>query len=73
MPPASDEDGIPRWTVSTEERRIVLYRLPIERLGSLHREDELHRRMAIEGASSARRRSTSTATPGISARSGSAS
>ena len=49
MPPASDEDGSPRWTVSTEERRSVLYRLPIERLGSLHREDELHRRMAIEG------------------------
>lgn len=49
MPPASDDDGIPRWSVSTAEQRIVLYRLPIERLGSLHREDELHRRMAIEG------------------------
>ncbi|QOC26160.1 metallopeptidase family protein [Microbacterium hominis] len=48
MPPAPDADGIPRWTVSTGDRRIVLYRLPIERLGSLHREDDLHRRMAIE-------------------------
>ena len=26
----------------------MLYRLPIERLARLHRNDELHRRMAIE-------------------------
>lgn len=50
MPPDSDRDGIPRWTVFSEERRIVLYRLPIERLGHLHREDDIHRRMMIEGA-----------------------
>lgn len=49
MPAASDEDGIPRWSVHADEKRIVLYRLPIERLGDLHREDDLHRRMAIEG------------------------
>lgn len=50
MPEASDADGIPRWTVFGPEKRIVLYRLPIERLGDLHRDDDLHRRMVIEGA-----------------------
>ncbi|WP_336631604.1 MULTISPECIES: metallopeptidase family protein [unclassified Microbacterium] len=49
MPPASDDDGIPRWSVDTEHKLIVLYRLPIERLSNLHREDDLHRRMMIEG------------------------
>jgi len=48
MPSASDRDGIPRWTVDVPDRRIVLYRLPIERLGRLHRTDDLHRRMMIE-------------------------
>lgn len=48
MPAASDADGIPRWTVVAAEQRIVLYRLPIERLGHLHRDDDLHRRMLIE-------------------------
>ncbi len=50
MPEASDAEGIPRWTVFALEKRIVLYRLPIERLGDLHREDDLHRRMVIEGS-----------------------
>ncbi|GAA1647768.1 hypothetical protein GCM10009806_15860 [Microbacterium flavum] len=49
MPPASDDDGIPRWSIHQDEKRIVLYRLPIERLAHLHREDDLHRRIAIEG------------------------
>ena len=48
MPPATDDDGIPRWTVLTEEHRIIVYRLPIERLSHLHREDDLHRRMMVE-------------------------
>ena len=50
MPPASDDDGIPRWSVHADQKLIVLYRLPIERLSHLHREDDLHRRMMIEGA-----------------------
>jgi hypothetical protein len=50
MPPATDEDGIPRWTVLSDEKRIILYRLPIERLSHLHRDDDLHRRMLIEGS-----------------------
>lgn len=48
MPEASDAEGIPRWSVHREQKRIVVYRLPIERLGDLHREDDLHRRMVIE-------------------------
>lgn len=48
MPPATDDDGIPRWSVLSDAKRIILYRLPIERLSHLHRDDELHRRMMIE-------------------------
>jgi len=50
MPMATDDDGIPRWTVLSDEKRIILYRLPIERLSHLHRDDDLHRRMMIEGS-----------------------
>jgi hypothetical protein len=49
MPPLVEKGGIPRWRVLREEKRIILYRVPIERLSHLHRDDELHRRMAIEG------------------------
>ena len=40
--------GVDRWRVSPAERRVVLYRLPIERLAHLHRDDEWHRRSFIE-------------------------
>ena len=50
MHAATDDDGIPRWTVLPDAGRIILYRLPIERLSHLHRDDELHRRMLVEGA-----------------------
>ncbi len=40
--------GIERWRVIAPEKRIILYRLPIERLARLHRNDELHRRMLVE-------------------------
>lgn len=54
MPPASDEDGIPRWQVLTDEKRIILYRLPIERLhhphNHGHHDDEMHRRVMVEGS-----------------------
>lgn len=50
MPLATDDDGIPRWLVLREEKRIILFRVPIERLGHLHRDDELHRRMMVEGS-----------------------
>ena len=50
MPLAPDEQGIPRWRVLTDEKRIILFRLPIERLSHPHRDDELHRRMMVEGS-----------------------
>jgi hypothetical protein len=40
--------GVERWTVYPAERRVVFYRLPIQRLTRLHRNDDLHRRMVIE-------------------------
>lgn len=49
VPSSVGESGeVERWSVFAPERRIVLYRLPIERLARLHRDDELHRRMVIE-------------------------
>ncbi len=41
-------DGVDRWHVYPIERRVVLYRLPIERLSHLHRNDDPHRRMMVE-------------------------
>lgn len=49
LPSTVDEaQGVPRWLTLATERRVILYRLPIERLPRLHRSDELHRRMLIE-------------------------
>ncbi|MGF3055817.1 metallopeptidase family protein [Microbacterium sp. YY-01] len=50
MPTMHDPRGIPRWHIDTEARRIVLFRIPIERLLIPGHDDELHRRFAIEGA-----------------------
>ena len=41
-------DHIDRFTVIIEERRIILYRIPIQRLSKLHRNDEFHQRMMVE-------------------------
>lgn len=41
-------DGVDRWRVSRKARTVVLYRLPIERMAHLHRDDEWHRRSYIE-------------------------
>lgn len=41
-------DGVDRWRVDPRNRRIVLYRVPIERLAHLHRDDDWHRRSFIE-------------------------
>lgn len=43
-----DSPALDRWRVIAAERRVILYRLPIERLSRLHRHDDLHRRMMIE-------------------------
>jgi hypothetical protein len=48
LPNTAGPDGVDRWRVMVPERRVILYRLPIERLAHLHRHDDLHRRMLIE-------------------------
>lgn len=40
--------GVERWRILPAERRVIMYRLPIERLSRLHRYDELHKRMMVE-------------------------
>lgn len=50
MPDTPGGAGIPRWHIDREHRRIVLFRLPIERLGRPYRDDDLHQRMAVEGS-----------------------
>lgn len=40
--------GLARWRVLQRERKVILFRLPIERLARLHKDDEAHRRMLIE-------------------------
>ncbi|WP_430592382.1 metallopeptidase family protein [Humidisolicoccus flavus] len=52
MPPSFAADTVrvvPRWATDRGTRRIVLFRLPIQRMTRLHRNDEWHRRIAIEG------------------------
>ncbi|AYF98369.1 metallopeptidase family protein [Protaetiibacter intestinalis] len=41
-------DGVDRWRVDARRRRVVLYRIPIQRLAHLHRDDDWHRRSYIE-------------------------
>lgn len=49
LPPDPASTGVvDRWLVIAPQRRIILFRLPIERMARLHRRDELHRRMMIE-------------------------
>lgn len=45
-PPA--RGGVKRWDALPAERRIILYRIPIERLSRLHHNDEAHRQLQIE-------------------------
>lgn len=40
--------GVDRWRVDVPRRIVVLYRVPIERLAHLHKDDEWHRRSLIE-------------------------
>ncbi|MEF2977779.1 metallopeptidase family protein [Subtercola sp. YIM 133946] len=42
----AEGEAVERWSVIGN--RIILYRLPIQRLSKLHRDDELHKRMIIE-------------------------
>jgi hypothetical protein len=44
----ADSPAVERWRVLRRERRVIMYRMPIERLARLHRHDDLHRRMLVE-------------------------
>ena len=48
IPRVVSTTGLDRWWVDQPKKRVVLYRLPIERLSHLHVDDELHQRMYIE-------------------------
>lgn len=50
MPHSEGPDGIPMWHLDHTGSRIVLFRVPIERLLVPGHDDALHRRMAIESA-----------------------
>lgn len=45
---AAGPQGVDRWQVDVAQRRVVLYRLPIERMAHLHKDDDWHRRSFIE-------------------------
>ena len=47
-PAALGPESVDRWSVDRRRGRIVLHRVPIERLAKLHRNDEFHKRMLIE-------------------------
>jgi hypothetical protein len=42
-------DHVQRWSVDESTFTITLYRVPIERLARLHRNDDLHRKLLVEG------------------------
>lgn len=44
----ADAKSVRRWAVRRDQMTIVLYRLPIERLGHYRRTDELQERIRIE-------------------------
>jgi hypothetical protein len=48
MPAPPPRADVERWRVLRRERRVIMYRMPIERLAKLHRDDEPHRRMLVE-------------------------
>ncbi len=49
VPPGEpSKHGVDRWRVDVARRIVVLYRVPIERLAHLHKDDEWHRRSLIE-------------------------
>lgn len=48
IPRSVGGDGLDRWRVDTSANRVVLYRLPIERLSHLHIDDDAHQRMYVE-------------------------
>lgn len=50
MPASEATEEVPRWHLDRENGRIVLFRLPIERMLPPGHDDAAHRRMATESA-----------------------
>lgn len=50
MPWMTGEDEVPRWHLDRTGGRIVLFRIPIERLLPPGHDDRMHQRLAIESA-----------------------
>ncbi|WP_029149308.1 hypothetical protein [Microbacterium indicum] len=55
MPLHDTGADVPRWSIDREKNRILIYRVPVERLSKAHgvplnRTDEYHRRALVEGA-----------------------
>lgn len=48
VPRGEVKDGVARWSTDRQRRTVTLYRVPIERLAHLHKDDEWHRRSYIE-------------------------
>ncbi|WP_433776800.1 metallopeptidase family protein [Microbacterium sp. gxy059] len=53
MPQTDASDDVPRWAIDRERKRIVVFRVPVERLERahgqpMHQTDEFHRRLLIE-------------------------
>jgi hypothetical protein len=46
--PRLRDETLPRWTIFRDQRTIWLYRVPIERLSRLHKNDAWHKRVLIE-------------------------
>jgi hypothetical protein len=40
--------GVARWRIEAAQNLVVLYRIPIERMSRLHRDDDWHRRLMVE-------------------------
>lgn len=43
-----DAKAVTRWAVRQEDMLVIIYRLPLERLGHVRRADAMHERMHIE-------------------------
>lgn len=49
LPRRAIDGRVPRWTIDRGAKRVVLYRVPIERFERLDRADPFQRRLIIEG------------------------
>ena len=48
LPRMTGGDELPRWHALPSEGRIILYRVPIQRLAHLHVDDDYHRKAYVE-------------------------